>query len=810
MRSSTAPKPEKLCSDCGRPMVQRKSARGPFWGCSGFPECRKTVNIGPERPAASIRRNPAAISFASKPRTTTLVSGTPEQEHIWNVLADPDRQEHICVDAGPGSGKSYSLINGVLRLPETLNIGVVAFNVHIKNEFNAKLEANGIRNASCVTFNSMGNSALRRVYPNARLEPGKLLDIADELLEREPQFRDIELRRRSKSRYGKSAYVDPIVELRNEVRSVMIKLVRLSRAFLLPVEDPQSLEWLIEQYAIDIAEDGMAIARRLTPDLALAAYDQRHGIVDYDDQIWIPVIENIAPAQFDVLMIDETQDVSRANLQLALMACPSGRFLIVGDFRQAIYSFRGCDSDAIKRIVSHLETTERGCVTLPLTVTWRCAKSHVKLAKGLYNHIQAREDAPEGIIRERVPLQQAAAEMSGGDMVMCRVNKELIPVAYQLLRRGVKAIIRGKDVSDQILTMIRKFEADDVADLLSKVKDYLAKESIKLVALGRRGESRLEALNDKCETLIELCDGMTTIDELTQRIEILFQEFTPEGKPNNAVVLGSVHSCKGLEGNRVYILAPELMPHPKATSEREYEQELHICWVAATRAKFDAEHPGELVFVKGRDRLSTGAIPAVYNWNYERAELTHSSDCRDAWWTRGAACSCGVVSAEPNKTEPLSFEEALWEGKPPDGWVADPSRKAKTTHMLCSDDREGGEHLEVSTTDEQLRALGIYSISSDYDDNLPTWQGPTAAINEAYRQFGALLETVVNEWSSEIDQFIVTSEETLNDLSEGDPLIEPAPFAPIDDEPTPIMRHLAQIEAEAEAEDNYNMEISSL
>lgn len=653
------PKSEKSCPDCSKPMVRRMSARGPFWGCSGFPHCRKTLNIESERAVAPTRRNPTAISFASKPRTTELVSGTPEQEHIWSVLADPTRLEHICVDAGPGVGKTYVAINSIVRLPETLNIGVVVFNVPIKDEFNARLDANGIRNARCVTFNSMGNSALRRVYPNARIERDKLLDIADELLEREPAFKDIELRRRSKSRFGKSAYVDPIVEMRNEVRSVMVRLVRLSRAFLLPVEDPESLDWIIEQYGIDIAEDGMAIARRLTPNLTLAAYEQRHHIVDYDDQVWIPVVENITPAQFDVLMIDECQDVSRVQLQLAQMACPSGRFLIVGDCRQAVYSFRGADSEAIQRIVSHLEDTDRGCITLPLTVTWRCPKSHVKLAKGLYEHIVAREDAPEGIIRERVPLLQAAAEMSGGDMVMCRVNKELIPVAYQLLRRGVKAIIRGKDVSDQILTMIRKFKANDVADLLSMVKDYLAKESVKLVALGRRGESRLEALNDKCETLIELCDGMTTIAELTSRIETLFQEFTPEGKPNNAVILGSVHSCKGMESNRVYILAPELMPHPKATSEREYEQELHLCWVAATRAKFDTEHQGELVFVKGRDKLSTGAIPAVYNWNYERAKMTHSSDCRGAWWTRGAACICGAAAlvTESGTSGPM---EPIW------------------------------------------------------------------------------------------------------------------------------------------------------
>ncbi len=30
------------CTQCGKPMVIRTSRRGPFLGCSGFPECKST------------------------------------------------------------------------------------------------------------------------------------------------------------------------------------------------------------------------------------------------------------------------------------------------------------------------------------------------------------------------------------------------------------------------------------------------------------------------------------------------------------------------------------------------------------------------------------------------------------------------------------------------------------------------------------------------------------------------------------------------------------------------------------------------
>jgi four helix bundle suffix protein len=33
------------CPDCGKSMRMRTSTRGPFWGCSGYPECRGTRNV---------------------------------------------------------------------------------------------------------------------------------------------------------------------------------------------------------------------------------------------------------------------------------------------------------------------------------------------------------------------------------------------------------------------------------------------------------------------------------------------------------------------------------------------------------------------------------------------------------------------------------------------------------------------------------------------------------------------------------------------------------------------------------------------
>jgi restriction system protein len=33
------------CPECGKPMRKRKSQKGDFWGCSGYPDCRGSRNV---------------------------------------------------------------------------------------------------------------------------------------------------------------------------------------------------------------------------------------------------------------------------------------------------------------------------------------------------------------------------------------------------------------------------------------------------------------------------------------------------------------------------------------------------------------------------------------------------------------------------------------------------------------------------------------------------------------------------------------------------------------------------------------------
>lgn len=34
------------CKTCGKALVRRESARGPFFGCTGYPTCKKIYQVG--------------------------------------------------------------------------------------------------------------------------------------------------------------------------------------------------------------------------------------------------------------------------------------------------------------------------------------------------------------------------------------------------------------------------------------------------------------------------------------------------------------------------------------------------------------------------------------------------------------------------------------------------------------------------------------------------------------------------------------------------------------------------------------------
>jgi len=592
-----------VCPKCGSDMVLRRSKFGEFFGCPKYPNCKTVMDLAladaatkkaadilrksqPPAPAENKEANVAAPVQNSAYKPIRKVSGSPEQEAIWKELLDG--KTHVVVEAVAGSGKTFTMIQACFRLPRTMNIAFVAFNKHIATEAGGKLKASGCTNVACSTYHSFGLRCIKASYPNTQISEYK----TDDILESYP--------------------IPPLMQPYEwrQIKSLISKLTGFAKNYLL--DDSQSdffnkLEEIADHHGIDlngIGQKALGYVPRVLADSKLRA----PSTIDFDDMIWLPVVLKLHPTTtYDMLIVDEAQDTNLCQQHLALQLCPTGRIVIVGDRFQSIYGFRGADVTAIPSLTERLGNTSRGVKSLPLTVTRRCPKCHVDLAQAIVPQIRALDDAPIGAIQ--VVSEPAALDlMQPGDLVLCRVNAALIPAAYGLLRRGVKAVIRGRDIAQGLLSLITKLEqqSTDLPSLVTRLREYRYEELQRLAPLGDKAAGRVGALMDKCDCLEELISGVRSVAELRGRIESLFADFEPDGRPREAVILGTVHRTKGLEGERVFVLKPELLPHPMAKREWEQVQEANLAYVAVTRAKFDVQKnaPGTLFFC--------GLVPCVY------------------------------------------------------------------------------------------------------------------------------------------------------------------------------------------------------
>ena len=325
------------------------------------------------------------------------------------------------------------------------------------------------------------------------------------------------------------------------------------------------------------------------------ARDMGRELIDFDDMIWLPLVEGSPIEQYDWVLVDEAQDTNVTRRMLAeKMLKPGGRSVWVGDRNQAIYGFTGADADAVDLIAERFD-----CTLLPLSVTFRCAKKATKLAQQFVPHITAHEDNEEGTV-EAVDVGQLMkrAEDGGvatGDAVLCRLTAPLVELAYDLIRNGVPAHVEGRDIGKGLENLATKWKsATTAAELSVKLNSYLKHESEKLIARGE--EYKVESMGDRVSTLYVIMDGCDTVDEIVTKIRDLFKDSNGANFKggqqyvvgSNTVTLSTVHKAKGREWEKVWILGwGEYMPSKWARQEWEMVQEDNLQYVAVTRAKRD-------------------------------------------------------------------------------------------------------------------------------------------------------------------------------------------------------------------------------
>lgn len=534
------------------------------------------------------------------------------------AAAPVDDSPHLIVEARAGTGKTTTLVEGLRRIkgcptpgfvPSPQQAAVfaamemsrgkinticfVAFNKSIADELKTRVPAG----CDAMTMHSMGFRAVRKAFPRVDAgDRGKWL-VAD--LIAEVAGRDIR-------------------ELRRDPRWVVAvkateELVGLCKMNLIddthPTQTQAGLEvgykdvigdlWWADQldklashYNVDLNGSRDRVFDIVPKVLERCKDVAQNGRIDYNDMIWLPVVLGLPLQRYDLLLVDERQDLNKCQMQLALRA--GKRIVAVGDEKQSIYGFAGADANACANFTEMLKRHDgREVVQLPLTVTRRCGKAIVEEARKIVPDFEAHESNGSGkISSDFFEAQQVNTsahrsyrdEIKDGDFVLCRVNAPLVSECFRFLKAGRKANIQGRDVGKGLTSTVEKLakgEAISVVELIRRLGEWLAHEQAKENAKREPSENRMTALQDRHDCLLCFCDGAAASTDVIAKINAVFTD----DKKSPGIKLSSIHKAKGLEARRVFILQPKgIGPRTDKMKPWELEQESNLRYVAITRA----------------------------------------------------------------------------------------------------------------------------------------------------------------------------------------------------------------------------------
>jgi superfamily I DNA/RNA helicase len=362
------------------------------------------------------------------------------------------------------------------------------------------------------------------------------------------------------------------VEMITDSCAMVARGKNLGVGILLPDEEQT---WRDIALMLDIVDDPklMAFCAALLNATKQAA--EKTLEISFDDMLWLALVHEVPMPRYDMVAVDETQDLHAVQPAiLGRLLAAGGRLIAVGDPMQAIYHFRGADAQSFALIHSDFD-----CEELPLTISYRCSKVVVDFARVLVPYLEPFHAAPEGEVVADVRPKWSEL-IPGEDVVLCRNNAALTKLALPLVARGIGAKIAGRDFANGLRKLLSRFKSAFIAKLCGELDDWRNEETARLLSAHR--EEEIESVDDRYGCLAAVMDSLSpsaTIHDLDDRLEYLF------GDRNGALELSSVHRVKEKEWERVFILRPGLMPAKWAKSTEARAQESNLQYVAYTRAR---------------------------------------------------------------------------------------------------------------------------------------------------------------------------------------------------------------------------------
>lgn len=492
---------------------------------------------------------------APAPRIVSSVKPSAYQQAIREWLLTGTGNAIVSAKAGSGKTSTLCMLSDDIPTVGT-RAAFLAFNKSIAEELARRLPAH----VQAATFHSVCNGALRR-HPVA----GKAAAAAGRNWVQKNKVHGI-----LDSLSAQNMHVETL-------RQDVVKLVGLMKAnAMLPDVDETDLSDLIDRYELEfdsgrLVDEGIKLAREV-----LVINNTDLSTIDFDDMLYLCAIMDAPMMRYSHLFVDEAQDTNKVQRVLMhRMLSADSRLIAVGDESQAIYGFRGADSNAMPEIAREFQ-----CTRFPLSISYRCPASVIALAQSIVPDIEARDNAPEGTVSTLDGFE--LADFTALDLVVCRNTAPLISLAFKFLRAHKPVKVMGREIGEQLIALLQKMRAASLEDLAERLDTYTSREVEK--ALSKRQETKAERLTDQHDSIMAIIEGLPETDRTVFAvIDVIRRLFTDEGN-HGRTTLATVHKAKGMEAHRVFILDPHLMPSKWAKQPWQQVQEQNLRYVAITRS----------------------------------------------------------------------------------------------------------------------------------------------------------------------------------------------------------------------------------
>lgn len=530
---------------------------------------------------------------------------TEEQQKVFNFVKYDSN--HGIIDAVAGSGKTTTIIDSANHIDPSKRILFCAFNNSIAREISTRFLQKGMTGVHVKTMHALGLDILKsNLSGDFKLENDKYPKLVDQFLEQESsqdilrrlcEINDIPIDSQNKiDQYQlkgfrttiKTTAYDACTKLRLTLtRFELEAFSNLIKHYNIFNERKLASKFIDEEidlyFAIvkEIVSKGNDLARRTF-------------LIDFADMLYLPFEWNLTPlTRFDLLFVDECQDLSKSQLAIALKYVKKeGRILSVGDPHQSIYGFTGADIESFDQIKNLPHT-----VKLSLSKCFRCPDNVIELAQHFRSDISSF--APKEGFITKIQFDEVIQHVKPGNLIISRTKAPLQVLIFKMIDKSIVIEVHEDEVKEFMNDLRFLFAKEElsVSSIYREGNDFFEKVIERNVYFAEKKSNKFKSKEEKENFLAEerrlieakiefikkqlsINPGIQNINALLKRIEQLISG----GK--DAVKLSTIHRAKGLENETVFILDFDALPlYRDGQKEWEKTQERNLKYVALTRTK---------------------------------------------------------------------------------------------------------------------------------------------------------------------------------------------------------------------------------